>query len=110
MFGADGLSEAGGAVPVVGITGALTYLLFRTLWRQDSSWQGIVKAAREDAAAARLEASEANERAQRADLRALEAERRQAEAEREHAVLRERLAHVEEELAQAMRRLGLTGA
>lgn len=43
----------------LGLAGALLGFVFRTIWRQDSGWQSVMAAVRQDAADARADAAAA---------------------------------------------------
>lgn len=75
----------------LGIGAVLLLLVFRTLWRQEESWTGLIAAARDDAAEARKDAAAA--RADAAIARDAEALCRQRldEAFRRIAALETRL-------------------
>lgn len=62
-----------------GVAGLLLAFVFRTLWRQETNWQGVVSAARQSAADARTDAAAARTDAAAARLDAAAA--RSAEAE-----------------------------
>lgn len=56
----------------LGLVGVLLVFVFRTLWKQETNWQGVVAAARQEAKDARLDAAAAREDAHeaRADAKA----------------------------------------
>jgi hypothetical protein len=87
----------------LGIGGLLLGFVFRTLWRQDAGWQGVLAAARQDAkdarddaATARADAAEARKDAAAARLDAAAARAAEAECRTRLADMAARISHLED--------------
>ena len=74
----------------LGIGGLLLVFVFRTLWRQEDGWQGVLAAARQDAADARADAAQARKDAELARAAETECRRRLDLLERRIRELEER--------------------
>ena len=60
----------------LGVGGLLLVFVFKTLWRQEDGWQGVLAAARQDAADARADAALARKDAELARTAEAECRRR----------------------------------
>jgi len=103
---------------LAGIAMILLGYLFRTLWRQDEAWKGIIEEerasaaiARSEAAAAKISAADAQVVAAAANARALRAEVATEHCEHEHQITRDQLTHTTnrlEALIAHLRALGIS--
>ena len=101
---------------LAGVAAILLGYLFRTLWRQDSSWKVLLEEerasaviARQEAASAKVSAADAQVTAAAANARALRAEVATEHCEHEHRITRDQLTHTTNRLEALIAHLRAAG-